>query len=442
MTRRISRRLVLRGAGGIALSMPFLESVAKAAPVAPKRFVGAYLPNGVYTPKWFPEVRSESDFTISETHASLAPLRSHVMWISGLNSAVALTGEGEQHQRGLGALLTGAKLAAGSFVGNDGTRAGWAKGASIDQRLVSVIGQGTRVASVQLGINSRERDVSGTLSYAGDAQPLLPENDPQRTFNTLVTGSGINQPVLEGLKLKRASVLDTVLGQFNALRRRVPATERLRLDAHAQKVRELEVRLTAIEGMDAGVDTLRCHAPLKPPAANYETEAAMAEGARLQLELLAFGFSCDVTRIGTVMFSDAKNHISMPFLGINSGVHNISHYGDTDTTREQLAKRDKWVIDHLAAFLTLLRDTPDVQGSVLDNTLLVLGSDVAKGNLHNHDDMPFLVAGHATGWRMGRALSYNGLPHNNLLLSMFRGFGGSANTFGDAGFNSGALANL
>ena len=96
------------------------------------------------------------------------------------------------------------------------------------------------MASLQLGINSRERDVSGCLSYAGDAQPLLPENDPTRTFRSLFPGT---EPMaLDGIKLKRASVLDAVLTEFMALRLRVPPNERLRLDAHAQKVRELEMQ--------------------------------------------------------------------------------------------------------------------------------------------------------------------------------------------------------
>jgi hypothetical protein len=439
MSRQISRRLILRSAAGVSLALPFLESVARADTPPPKRFVGMYMPNGVFTPKWFP-IGSETSFAVPEPHAALAPLKEHVLWLSGLNSAVAVQGEGEQHQRGLGAMLTGSRLAAGTFVGNDGTRAGWARGASIDQQLVGLIGQGTRVGSVQLGVNARERDVSGALSYAGEAQPLLPENSPLQTFRTLFMDAGPT-PMLEGIKLKRASILDTVLLDFNALRKRVPPKERMRLDEHAQKVRELEARLTRLDGADGGTP-MRCAPPSAPPMANYETEASMNEAARLQLELLALAFSCDITRVGTVMFSDAKNHISMPFLNINSGVHNVSHYGDSDPMREQLVRRDKWVVDNLAAFLTLLRDTREGNGTVLDNTLVFLGSDVARGNLHNHEDMPFLVAGHATGWRMGRYVKYQGLPHNNLLLSMFKGYGANAQVFGDQAFCSGPLSNL
>ena len=438
---RISRRLVLRGAGGVVVALPFLESMARGQVVAKKRFVGMYMANGSFTPKWTPtNVVDQTTFTLPDSHAALAPLKEHVMWLGGLNAAVAVSGEGEQHQRGLGGLLTGAKLGTGNFIGNDGTRAGWAKSASIDQALVSLIGQGAPVPSVQLGVYAKERDVSGVLSYAGDAQPLLPENSPYQTFRTLFS-DGMQPPdMLDGLRLKRASVLDTVLSQFNAVRRKVATSERQRLDDHAQKVRDLEVRVTAAP--DGGVVMSRCRTPMAPANTNYESETAMPDAARLHLELLALAFACDATRIASVMFSDAKNHIAMPFISVNSDVHNISHYGDSEPTRLQLALRDKWVVEQLANFLTILRDTNDDVGTVLDNTLVFLGSDVAKGNLHSHDDMPFLVAGHATGWTMGRYLRFNGLPHNNLLLSMMQGYGSTATTFGDSAFCSGPLAGL
>lgn len=430
-----SRRAVLK-AGGVVFALPFLPSVAWAEPAPPsKRFVGMYMANGVYTPSWFPTVRSPTDFTLNTSHAPLAALKEHVLFLSGLNSAVAVQGEGEQHQRGLGAMLTGAKLAAGNFIGNDGTRAGWAKGASLDQVLVGVLGQGTRVPSLQLGVYSRERDVSGALSYAGDSQPLLPENDPQQTFRTLFMDSGTPAPMLEGIQLKRASILDSVLSQFNAVKRRVASSERMRLDAHATKVRELEIRLTTLPG----TPPTRCRIPTAPAAMNYASEAAMPEAARLHLDLLTVAFACDTTRLGTVMFSDAKNHIAMPFCGVTSGVHNVSHYGDGDPQRAALANRDRWVVEQLAYFITALRDTQDSVGSLLDHTLIFLGSDVARGNLHNHEDMPFLVAGHGAGWPMGRALRFSGQPHNNLLLAMLRALGGDANSFGDPSFCTGPL---
>jgi len=343
---------------------------------------------------------------------------------------VAITGAGEQHQRGIGAVLTGSKINTGNFVGNDGTKAGWGSSISIDQKLVSMIGQ-TRVPSLQLGVNARERDVSGCVSYAGADQPLLPQNDPRVTFRNLFTESGGPVDELERIRRRRASVLDAVLGQITQLKTRVGAEQSKRLDAHFTKVRDLEQRLTSLP---PGT----CPAPSEPSTIAFETEAAMPEVARLQIELMVLAFQCDLTRIATIMFSDAKNHIALPFLNINSDVHNLTHLSDP-----QVGTRDTWQAQQFASIVEKLNRNLDADGStMLQNSLLLWGSDVSQGNTHSHDNMPFVVAGHATGWRMGRYVRFGGLNHNNLLVSMLQGFGGTANTFGDPAFCTGPLSGL
>lgn len=441
MSRRISRRTVLRGAGGLAFTLPFLESLdARAQAAPPKRFVAMSFPNGVFTSQWFPTAgASETDFTLAASHAALEPLKPHCLWLSGVDLAVAVLGPGEQHQRGMGALLTGAQLGQGNFVGNDGSMAGWALGPSVDQVLVGQVGSGSRAASLQLGVKTSKRDVSGVLSYAAANQPLLPQNDPVQIFHTLFMDSGTDPTSLAAIRLRRKSVLDAVLAQFNALSAKVPASERARLDEHATRVRELELRVTA-----PPTGPQSCSTAVAPPsrADGYESEAAMPEAARLEVDLLALAFSCDLTRVATLAVADAQDHLAMPFLNIASDLHNISHYGDTDPLRAQLATRDAWVVGRFAALLTALQGLPEGGGTVLDNTLVLLGSELSRGNLHSHQNMPFVLAGHATGWRMGRFLQYTAQPHNDLLVSILRGFGGSQTTFGDPGFCTGPLGNL
>ncbi len=449
-----SRRLLLKGAGGVALSLPFLESIAWAdEPVPAKRFVGLYLPNGVFTPKWFPvNVKSETEFDLNEAHRALEPLRQHILLLSKVDSSVAVTGNGEMHQRGLGALLTGAKLNAGKFVGNDGSTAGWANGVSLDQALIPIIGQNTLVKSVQLAAYAKERDVSGVLSYGADGSgapiPLLPENDPRRVFQKIFMDSGVPPEMLDALQRKRRSILDSVLLSYNAVKSKVTPVEQQRLDQHATRVRELEKRLTRATSMPGA-----CRTPSQPPtpSSSYETtmadpqlggKAGMQLAAELHLELLATAFTCDVTRVASMMFSDAKNHISMEFVGVTGDVHNISHIGDGDPQRDPLFKRDVWVIERLAAFMTALKAIPEGGKTVLDNTTIFLGSDVSRGNTHAHDDMPFLLAGGGSGFRMGRFLRSTNTPVNSLLLSILNAHGGNASTFGDPAFSKGELAGL
>ena len=430
---KFSRRSLIRTAGGLAFALPWLESVAQTA--APRRFIALYHPNGVHTDQWTPVV-SGSDFTLGPSQSALQPYKSDLLYLQGIDLKCALTGPGEQHQRGLSGLLTGRTVEAGNFVGNDGTTSGWGSGISVDQELVGVVGQGSRVASLQLGVKVGERDVSGVVSYAGDAAPLLPQSDPRATFAQLFD---LNPPPLDQqglLRVRRGSVLDAVIGQFGRLRSQVSVADRAQLDAHLQRVRELEAKLTALP------PSVVCSTGTQPPIVAWETTDEMPDVSKLQLDMLVLALSCDLTRVATVMYSDAKNHIALPFLQIAGDVHSISHLSDGDPMRMQLATRDGWQAQQLAYLLGRLKATAEGSGNLLDNTLVMWGSEVSRGNLHSHTDMPFLFAGHATRWTMGRVLDFTSRPHNDLLVSLLQGYGGSQTVFGDPAFFTAPLTGL
>jgi hypothetical protein len=437
MKTPFSRRTLLKGAGGIVVALPLLPDAARAdGGAVPKRFIASYVPNGVFTPQWFPTAgASPTQFTLGPIHQPLVPYRDQCFFVQGIDMNVAISGNGEMHQRGLAALLTGAKLNSGSFIGNDGSSAGWAKGKSIDQELVGLVGQ-TRIASLQLGVSCLERDVSGVMSYAGDNQPLLPQNDPRLTFRNLFIDSGQPTQMLDAIQRRRASVLDAVKDQISVVKRRMGTVDQQRLDEHFTQVRNLEVRVTALP---PGA----CPTPMPPGELAALNETTMPEVAKLQLELLALAFRCDLTRIATIMWSDAKNHRGMPFLGIPSSIHNLTHYGDGDPGRAKVGDRDRWQMEQFASILESLKRLTDANGTtLLDNTLVFQGSDVSRGNVHSHDDMPHLLAGGAGGWAMGRFVRFNGQNHNNLLVSILRAFGGTHSTWGDPAFCTGQLMGL
>lgn len=438
---KLSRRQVLRGAGGIIVGLPMLEAlvprVARGAPPAPKRFIGLYHPNGVFTPNWFPtDVQSETDFTLNAIHAPLAPWKADLMLTSGLDMGVAVSGPGEQHQRGVGAFLTGAKLDTGTFVGNDGTTAGYSKGPSIDQTIAGLVGAGTRVQSLQLGVHALLPNVAGVVSYADANRPLLPQNDPRLTFRTLFSDGGGPVSELDAIRARRKSVLDTVQHQAAALQKKVSTADKARLDEHLTLIRALEKRLTALP---AGT----CSQPNDPGVVAYTTEDQIPTVASLQVSFMLLAFRCDLTRVATVMFSDAMNHITMPHLNIHSDIHNLTHYSDNDPQRAQVGTRDTWQAQTLAGILSELNSITEADGSTaLQNTLAFWGSDVSRGNVHAHDNMPFLLAGHGAGFRMGRYVKWASKNHNDLLVSILNGFGGSYTTYGEASFCSGPLSNL
>lgn len=447
---KLTRRQVLRGAGGLVVALPALEALlpraARAQPAAPpKRFIAVYHPNGVFTPQWFPTAgANESDFTLGPIHRPLERFKSRLLMTSGLDMAVAVSGPGEQHQRGVGAFLTGQKLDTGNFVGNDGSRAGYAKGPSIDQTLVGLIGQGTRIGSLQLGVHTLLANVAGVVSYAGPNQPLLPQNDPRLTFRTLFMDSGIPPTALDRLRARRKSVLDAVQDQLASLKKYVSTADKARLDHHLTLIRELEQRVTALP-------TGTCSNPGDPGAVDYTAEMQMPRVSQLQIDLMLLAFRCDLTRVATLMYSDAMNHIAMPFICdastpqkcVTSDVHNLTHYADGDPAREQVAWRDTWIAEQVARILSGLEGIVEADGTTaLDHTLLLWGTDVSRGNVHTHDDMPFVLAGGGAGFRMGRYVRWQRRYHNDLLVSIVNAFGGNVTTYGDPAFCSGPLSNL
>ncbi len=428
--RKPSRReLLVAGAAVLAAPRAFGQAAR------PKRFVAMYMPNGCYPSGWFPQ-GTETSFTLGSNHAALESHRQHCLWLQGVDLKVAVTGPGEQHQRGIGAFLTGQTLQTGTFIGNDGTTAGWANGASLDQLLLPVIGKGAAAPSLQLGVHCIERDVSGVISYAGAGQPLLANNDPKATFRALF-GSTPMAPTdeQERVRRRRASVLDAVKKNFPLSKQRLSAEDQRRLDRHLTEVRELEARVAAVPPGS-------CAAPMEPPTTAFTSESAMDQVSKLQLDLLVKALQCDLTRSATIAFSDAKNHIGLPFLGINSDVHNISHYGDDAPERAQLGRRDKWMAEQFAYLVRRLAETPDGDGTLLDNTLVLWGSELGSGNTHSHANTPAVLAGHAAGFRMGRFVKANGRSWNDLLLAIFTGMGGTASSFGASAFSEGPLPGL
>ena len=226
------------------------------------------------------------------------------------------------------------------------------------------------------------------------------------------------------LRVRRRSVLDAVQTQLAALKKTVSKSDQARLDQHLTLIREMENRLT---NLPPGT----CQSPTDPGVLEFKREAEIPTVARLQMDLLTLAIRCDLTRVATVMFSDAMNHISMPHLNIAADIHNLTHYGDSDPERLKVATRDTWQAGVLANLLQELDSIQELDGSkALAHSLVFWGSDVSRGNVHSHDDMPFMLAGGGAGFRMGRFVKWTNAFHNDLLVSILNGFGGAATTYG------------
>lgn len=423
------------------LGLPMLASLrAHAGTAPPKRFIFIYHPNGVDSPTWdLTHGNSDTSFALAASHDPLQTLRDHVMWLSGFNLTVAYDGDGDQHQRGIGGLLTGQKLRKGTFPGNSGSTAGFAKGLSLDQALVPLLAGTSVIPSLQLGVHSAARDVNGAVSYAGDNQPLLPENDPRAVYRRLFLAGPTRDSAGE-LNLARRSVLDAVLEQTRLLRKRVSREDALRLESHLSGVRELERRLQLLPAQALPTE---CSATDEPVAPDPELVSSMPQISALQIELSVLALRCDLTRIITLSYSDARNYIAQPFLDVPQDVHELTHLGEGAPERVGLARRDHWQCEQFATLLRKLIQADEADGSnVLDHTLVLWGSELSKGFVHSHENLPFVAAGHALSWRMNRDVQAGGRDHHDLLRHILRGFGGAGDLFGDLAYGSTSALDL
>jgi Protein of unknown function (DUF1552) len=444
---RISRRTVLRAASGAALALPLLPSLrgsARAQAVAPpKRFITMYTPNGVIHDGWWPTaVTSETEFELASSHAPLKSHKSRLLILGGLEMKVAATGPGGPHQRGIGGLFTNMPLGSGDFVDGCGSKAGWATGISIDQRIANVIGADSPVASLQLGVRATENDVQGRISYAGSGMPLPPLATPadvyKRVFeNFLPPATTPDQDAVKVLLTQRKSVLDVVAKEFGALNSRLSAQDRQTLDAHLTLVRDVERRLSLTIG--------DCQKPDAPATLDPTSEVDMPKIAELELDLLAVAFACDLTRVASFEISTALNRIRYPWADSLGEGHALSHSGESDAdAKKQLLARQAWHSSLIARLFDRLSVIPEGEGaSVLDSTLLFWGNEVSMGTTHSHDNMPFVIAGGGWALKTGRYVKYTkGESHGNLLVSLLNAMDVPDMSFGAPEFGTGVLPGL
>ncbi len=437
--RAPTRRTVLQGAMGTLVALPLLQGGRARAQQAPwpLRFVVFFTPNGVNPESWYPpEGSTERDWVPGRVLRPLAPFKDRLTVTRGIDMRSPERGPGEPHQKGMGGVLSGSHLQEGDFVGGDGTLAGWGDGVTIDQIIAGHIGRDTRLASLELGVRVTGSEVRHRLNYSAPANPLQPIEQPGAAFARLFGATTGAQETLRRLQLRRRSVLDAVYKQFAEIRRGAAAADRLKLDAHAAMVRDLERRLR-IETAAA------CERPDVPPVEPL-TEANMAHLVRSQMQLAVTALACDQTRVLTLQMSSGANNIRFPFLNSDPDDHTLSHAGPSDgASREEWVRRKVWYSEQLAWFLGQLDGIEEGDGTLLDHTVLLWVSDVAQGATHSHDDMPFVLAGGAGGrLSMGRYVQFAHAWHNELLLTLAKVFDVPVEVVGDADYCQGPLETL
>lgn len=440
MTHRLLRRrtmLQALGAGGVLLPfVPLLSANAQDAMV-PRRVIFLFSSCGTVHGAWKPS-GGVTDFVLGSILAPLEPFRDRLLVLDGLRYADG--GAGTRHFQGPHRFLSGSKLFAGDmFTSVDGeTTSGWGSHISVDQVIADAVGTETPFPSLELGVNVDVTDPRSRMCYRGPNEPLAPQDDPYAVFDRLFADAGKSEAEIARLRARRLSVIDTVRSQLARIDARAGAEDKVKLAAHLEAIRSIEKRL---QGSMGACQPPALGTPVDPHAmGNFPTVS------RLQLDLLAAALACDLTRVASLMWSRETSPQMFNWLGFRERHHLLSHAGDTDNaSQNKLIAINRWFAEELAYLMQRLDEIPESDGStLLDNTLIVWGNGLGKGNIHSQTQIPFVLAGGAQGYfKMGRSLSYIDRLNNRLLVSIchYMGLQGQT-TFGNLDTGTGPLPKL
>ncbi|MEZ6061554.1 MAG: DUF1552 domain-containing protein [Planctomycetaceae bacterium] len=434
-----TRRQFLRQLGLASAVLPFISNLSSfaspaAGAVRKQRLVVMFSPNGTVPWDFWPDEEGES-FTLKRILEPLAAHRDRMLVLHGLCDKVR--GDGDNHMRGMGCLLTGTELFPGNIQGGSDTPAGWASGISIDQEIRNFLQSRdetrTRFGSLEFGVMVPDRaDTWTRMSYAGANKPLAPIDDPYQMFKKMY-GQVKDREQL-------TSVLDDVQDDLRKLSAIVSQDDRRLLEEHASFVRAMEKQLQQDQQNDAG------HAVPELEQGVREENDNIPKITRMQMDLLVNSFVNDFSRVATFQITNSVGQPKMTWLGIEEGHHELSHEPDENKeAHEKLTKINTWYAEQLAYLVQRLAETPEPggSGSLLDNTLVLWGNELGQGNSHTLNNIPFVMVGNGLDFKMGRSLKYPAVPHNRMLMALAHGFGHHIETFGSPNFcNDGVLTGL
>ena len=436
--KHVSRRTVLRGAGA-ALALPLLDAMLPAAtalaqtPANPKpRFVGCFVPHGMAPGYWVPN-KEGIGFDFSFCLKPLEPYRDHVTILSGLHSRSAEPPPG----------VTGADhwVAAAFLCANKPKKTAGADvyaGTTIDQIIAQKIGQETLLPSMQLAVEDPGANSSNcgegysctytnTISWFSPTLPLPMELNPQVVFERMFgDGSTIQERAVR--RARERSILDSLRGSLSRLRRDFGPSDRARLDEYTEDVREIERRLQ-IAMKASSVTPADLTVPVGVPQ-------SFDEHIKLQFDLLALAFQADITRVGTLLFArDLTGRTYPDSEAPTLGFHGGSHHGEDPRRIAEYAKINQYHVKMLAHLVDKLAKTEDGDGTLLDHSLVLYGSNMGNPNQHLHYDVPHVLVGGANGrLKGGRHLAYptKTVPTGNLLVSVLDKFDIRHEALGDS----------
>jgi hypothetical protein len=427
MKQRLSRRLLLRGMGA-AIGLPLLDAMippfARGASAAPSRMIIVYAPSGKIMPYWTP-TETGAAFELPRTLKPLAKHRQDLLVLSGLadNNGNALGDGPGDHARAASSYLTGVhpRKTEGADI---------RCGRSMDQFAAEHLAAKTRLPSLeltcedsrQIGSCDSYSCVYQSISWKSETQPLPPEMDPRKAFERLFGDASLSPEQRES----RRSVLDYAQAETKKLARDLGPEDKRKLDEYLTAIREVEARLERAARQRGSALPDGAEAPAGIPT-------SYREHARLMFDLCVLAFASDATRVITFMLAREGGLQTYPEAGAPEAHHSCTHHRGKPDLVEKVAKINEFHVQQFAYFLDKLKAAPDGDGSLLDHTAAVYGASIGDPNVHDHNNLPTLVAGARGAVRGGRHVRYpKETPVTNLHLALLDFVGAPLDRLGDS----------
>ena len=437
VTRKaVSRRTVLRGLG-TTVALPLLDAMVPAltamqkTAAAPVRRLGVvYHPNGVIYENWLPKGTGR-DFTLSPVLEPLEPFRKQLVVVTGLSShqAEALGDGGGDHSRASGTYLTGVHVKkSDSVVGN---------GMSMDQIAAKAFERETQLSSLQLTADDNSLvgacDVgyscaySSTLSWLTPTLPLMAENNPRVVFERLFGSSESTDPRARASRLRRdRSILDSVTARVRELQQTLGPSDNRKVSDYLSSLRDVERRIQKAEEQST------------KEIPDVSRPAGVPDGFQPHVELLydlqLLAYQSDLTRVITFMYGREQTGRPYPQIGINEPHHPLTHHQNDAAKMAKCTVIQTYHVRLFVSYLEKLQATPDGDGTLLDNVLLLYGGGISNSDRHTHGPLPTLLLGGGAGTlKGGRHLVYPAdTPLTNLQLTLLHKMGVPAERLGDS----------
>jgi hypothetical protein len=429
--KALPRRTFLRGVGA-TVALPLLDAMVPSmtalarTPAEPVRRLGfVYMPMGCDLTRWAP-AGDTSLAELSPTLQSLRPVIDHVTVISNLELKNAYPGT---HATSNAAFLSAAK-------------AKWTEstdyhlGTTVDQIAAKQIGTQTLLPSLELSMdllqtvgqcdNGYACVYQNNLSWSSPTTPLPAEAHPRIVFERLFGEGGSAAERRAALK-KRASLLDWVREDITRLQNQLGPEDRTRVGQYLDTVREVERRIQKAE-------TDAAHQALPDLDRPVGVPAAYADHARLMFDLQVLAMQADVTRVMTFQLARETSNRTYPEIGVPDPHHPLTHHGNDPDKIARMAKINAFHVSLFSYYLEKLKATPEGNGTLLDHSLVLYGSGMGNPNIHDHVNLPIIVAGGGAGRvKGGRQIKYaEPTPLANLHLTLLERVGVKMDAFADS----------